>query len=914
MAQASSPIRLASNSIQLGAGITTANVSYARLGDNLIIKYSATDSVTVTGHFAPDVNGALTNAVETLVYTGGFKVDLVNGIKLTNIGGDANDVSLGWRGNDFLQGNIGNDTLFGFGGNDILNGGAGEDAVYGGQGDDLAFGGGSNDLLVGDEGNDRLVGDAGNDRIEGGLGNDSLEGGLGIDNMIGGNGDDIYTVDATADVVTELAGEGTDTVLSSISYSLGGNVENLTLTGAANINGFGDAVNNVITGNTGNNVLDGGAGNDQIAAGAGDDTINFTFGQGTDTVAGNAGADTLVLSFSSSDLSSAVRADLGALKAWHDGQLASVGGQAGALAAQATGAGVTLANIGLTLSTVETVRVLVDGQEVQIESLLNEAPVIQAASFAGFEDQPLSGQIAATDANGDTLSYSVVTGPDHGQLTLDAATGAFTYQGAANFSGADTITVSVNDGRGGVSTQVIDLAIGAVADAPALAVASVGGNTINTSQTINGTEAGEAIYGGAGRDTIFGAGGNDIIYGGSSKGTVTVPLEISVAHVDVDGSESLALSLSGLPVGSQLSAGIANADGTWSLTAADLPGLTVTTSDAASFEVTVTATTLEATGETATTTATIPVALVRGKGNDEIDGGDGDDWISGGNGKDTLAGGAGNDEILGNTGDDKIAGGDGNDTLHGNDGNDTMSGDAGSDVMDGGKGNDVMSGGDGDDSLHGNSGNDVLSGGAGNDVLNGDSGNDKLSDGDGNDNVQAGSGDDIVTAGLGDDVFNGGSGFDTIDFSGAANAISVNLAAKSATGMGSDAIQSFESVIGSAFNDTLVGDKYANHFEGGYGSDVFTGGAGADTFEWSRNDLNKSAGQRPLDHITDFNAAEDVIDLSHVGSHGAAPGDVRVKDTANGTVVSVNLGSGYIDVVQLDGVHGLAADGAWLLN
>ncbi len=100
-----------------------------------------------------------------------------------------------------------------------------------------------------------------------------LNGGAGADTMSGGLGDDIYVVDNAADVVTEAASAGTDRIDSSVTTTLGANVENLTLTGTAAINGTGNTLNNIITGNSGANVLNGGAGNDTLNGGAGIDTM-----------------------------------------------------------------------------------------------------------------------------------------------------------------------------------------------------------------------------------------------------------------------------------------------------------------------------------------------------------------------------------------------------------------------------------------------------------------------------------------------------------------------------------------------------------------------------------------------------------------------------------------------------------------
>ena len=113
--------------------------------------------------------------------------------------------------------------------------------------------------------------------------------------MYGGLGNDTYIVDNAGDVVTENPGEGSDLVQSSITYTLGSDVENLTLTGSNAINGTGNGLDNILTGNSAANVLSGGDGDDTIHGGGGADMLTggigndtFTFSDISDSLPGSA--------------------------------------------------------------------------------------------------------------------------------------------------------------------------------------------------------------------------------------------------------------------------------------------------------------------------------------------------------------------------------------------------------------------------------------------------------------------------------------------------------------------------------------------------------------------------------------------------------------------------------------------------
>lgn len=221
------------------------------------------------------------------------------------IGDSLNNTLVGGAGRDYLNGEGGVDTLVGHGGNDLYvvdhaqdhviepqDGGVDEvqswansfvlsawvesltllgSYAQSGQGN-----AGANVLNAG-SGSHTLDGGAANDRLIGGTGNDWLIGGLGADVMIGGAGHDTYFVDDRGDRVSELARGGTDTISTSVNFTLapGSEVERLNAAGASNISVVGNAFANTITGNAGVNRIFGGLGNDQLKGGAGKDIFVF---------------------------------------------------------------------------------------------------------------------------------------------------------------------------------------------------------------------------------------------------------------------------------------------------------------------------------------------------------------------------------------------------------------------------------------------------------------------------------------------------------------------------------------------------------------------------------------------------------------------------------------------------------------
>lgn len=245
----------------------------------------------------------------------------------------------------------------------------------------------------------------------------------------------------------------------------------------------------------------------------------------------------------------------------------------------------------------------------------------------------------------------------------------------------------------------------------------------------------------------------------------------------------------------------------------------------------------------------------------------------------------------------------------------------------GGAGDDSIRAGAGNDTVTANAGNDTIDGGTGNDLLWGNAGNDLILGGAGNDMLDGGAGDDTLAGGAGADCITGGTGMDYVDYSASSGAVTIDLSRWTAAGgdAAGDSLTGVDGVIGSAYDDSLVGfddavysgsDVYTNIFyggggndtldgrgsndilyggddndlilggsgddtlsgdagddrlAGGTGSDVLTGGSGADTFVFD--------GQSGTDRITDF-------DFVKVGAKTRDQLDVSELRTDQGKLVN----------------------------
>ncbi|MEP7007876.1 MAG: calcium-binding protein, partial [Sphingomonas bacterium] len=278
------------------AGAGGADTLIGGLGDDL---YVITDSSAVIVENAGEGNDTIKSSVSYLLGAG---VE----VETLRLMGTANLDLTGNAGSQSLGGNSGNNLIDGGGGGDNMKGGAGDDTyIVRSAGDRVVeLAGDGNDTvkvavsytlgaaaqvehlatldaaattainLTGNAYSHDIQGNAGANVLTGGVGNDVIAGNGGADTLIGGLGDDLYVINDAAAVIVELAGQGSDTIKSSVSYVLGAGVEveTVRLMGAANLNLTGNAGSQSLGGNSGNNVIDGGGGGDNMKGGAGNDT------------------------------------------------------------------------------------------------------------------------------------------------------------------------------------------------------------------------------------------------------------------------------------------------------------------------------------------------------------------------------------------------------------------------------------------------------------------------------------------------------------------------------------------------------------------------------------------------------------------------------------------------------------------
>ncbi|MBD2417171.1 DUF4347 domain-containing protein [Anabaena cylindrica FACHB-243] len=317
--------------IDAQGGNDTITSTFSTLQQNDTLKgITGTDTLIIT-------NGSATDAIAIDTTNTTNQLDILGttiiGFERFDLSSFAGTVSFGGNAaNDWIKAGAGNDDLTGGNGNDYLNGGTGADFLIGGAGNDTFVVDNIGDI-IGEGLNGGIdtvessitwtlktnlekltltataaikgTGNTLNNTLTGNSGNNILDGKTGADTLIGGLGNDSYYVDNVGDIITEAANAGTDTVFSAVSYTLGNNLENLTLQGTAAINGTGNTLNNVLTGNAAANTLIGGAGVDTLTGNAGADTliggtgndklnlglndgavdiVNYAFGDGADTI------------------------------------------------------------------------------------------------------------------------------------------------------------------------------------------------------------------------------------------------------------------------------------------------------------------------------------------------------------------------------------------------------------------------------------------------------------------------------------------------------------------------------------------------------------------------------------------------------------------------------------------------------
>ncbi|WP_225205185.1 calcium-binding protein [Novosphingobium huizhouense] len=670
-------------------------------------------------------------------------------------------------------------------------------------GDDTA------NVLEGTAGDDAIYGLGAADTLRGLDGDDWLDGGAGNDTMAGGTGDDTYAVDASGDSITELAGEGTDTVRAMVSWVLGANLENLVLLGNAAINGTGNTLDNVITGNAASNILNGGAGNDTLDGGLGADTLvggtgNDTFivetvgdtiientAEGRDTVRSSLSwvlSDNLEnLTLTGSDAIDGIGNSQGNVMIGNDAENTLNGLDGNDTLDGGLGADTLIGGLG------SDVMIVDDLADRTIENANEGTDTVRASLSwtldSNIENLVLTGS-AAIDGTGNALdntitgnaAINILLGLD-GNDTLDGRGGGDRLEGG---SGDDTYVLA------GADDTIVEKAGEGIDTVQAGFSYTLGANLENL--TLTGTDAIDAT----GND------GDNVITGNSAANVMTGKSGDDTYVVDAIGDRTIETAGGGTDT--------VRASLDWTL-AAEVENLVLT-----------------------------GTAAINGNGNalgNRLDGNDANNTLDGAGGADVLAGHKGNDTYvvdnaadqvveIANEGRDQVLAsvsfvlgadvenltltGTGAINATGNGVANVLRGNAAANVLDGGAGSDDMDGGDGSDiylvsAIRDHIGNEIHDSGT--------TGTDEL-------RVAAQSPGTVSLGAFETGIDRIVIGTGTAAQADTSGTVAVNISAsRSAIGL---------TLIGNAGANQITGSKFSDVIDGGAGADRMAGGLGDDVF------------------------------------------------------------------------------------
>ncbi|MBX5236955.1 M10 family metallopeptidase C-terminal domain-containing protein [Rhizobium sp. NLR22b] len=818
------------------------------IGDDIYVVDIATDVVIENVNEGTDTvrtalaSYTLGNNVENLTYTGSASfTGTGNALDNTIIGGAFNDTLNGAAGADTLIGGAGNDTYIVDNAGDIVTEAAdeGTDTVrtnlasytLAANVENLSFAGTGPFAGTGNNLDNSITGGAAADTLSGDAGNDTLNGGAGTDSLIGGAGDDTYIVDNVGDSVTEAANEGTDTVRTTLaSYTLGGDVENLTYIGIGTVAfaGTGNDLDNTILGGAGADTLDGKAGADSLIGGAGNDTYLVDDVGDVVTEGLNAGTDLIKTALSSYTLGNNVENLLytgsGSFTGTGNALVNTIIGGAGNDTLDGgigndtlnggAGTDTLIGGVGsdtMSGGTGDDIYVVDIATDVVIENVNEGTDTIRTA-LAGYtlgnnvENLLFTGSASFT-GTGNALDNTITGGAFND--TLNGGAGADTLIGGAGDDtyivdhAGDIVTEAADEGTDTVRTTLASYTLGSdVENLTYIGTVAFAGTGNDLDNVITGGAAADTLSGGVGNDTLNGGGGADRLIGGVGDDTYIVDNAGDLVTENAnEGIDTVRTTLSAHTL------------------AANVENLTY-----------------------------IGTAAFTGAGNlldNVITGGVAADKLIGAAGNDTLIGGAGSDTMLGGIGDDIYVVDIATDVVieNVNEGTDTVRTALASYTL----GNNVENlthTGSASFTGTGNALDNTIIGGAFNDTLNGAAGADTLIGGAGNDTYIVDNAGDIVAEAA-------DAGTDTVRTTLASYTLGANVENLTFIGSGT-----FIVGTGNALDNIIVGGSGSNTLTGGAGNDTLTGGAATDVFIYSPN-----WGHDTITNFVATGSASDVISI-----------------------------------------------------